>query len=84
MGLDAGVKNQLTLSNGLVINAGIPITRKVRQLHRKLSRRRLHGRNWLKTNLKLNREYRRIANSRADIRHKIVSRIVSTYDSVAI
>lgn len=84
IGVDAGVRHQLTISNGLQIDESVSVTSKVRRLHKELSRRNLHGRNWLKTNRGLNREYDRLANQRADIRHKIVSKLVSRYDSVAV
>jgi putative transposase len=84
IGIDAGIKHQLTLSNGLQINESVPITKKVRRLHKELSRRRLRGRNWLKTNVNLSREYDHLANQRRDIRHRIVSKMISTYDSVAV
>jgi len=84
LGIDAGIKNQLTLSNGLVVKEGVPVTRKIRHLHRELSKRKKYGKNWLRTQLKLNREYDKIANQRADIRHKIASRLTSMYDAIAV
>jgi putative transposase len=84
IGVDAGVRHQLTLSNGVQIDEGVLDTKKVRRLHRELSRRESHGRNWYRTNKKLNKEHDRIANQRTDIRNKIVSKLVSTYDSVAV
>jgi putative transposase len=84
IGIDFGIKSQLTLSIGLRIQEGVFPTKRLRRLHRELSKRaKVHGKNWTKTNLKLNREYQKLSNRRADIRHKIVSRITSTYESVA-
>ena len=84
IGVDAGVKHQLTLSNGLQIDEGVVITKKVRRLHRELSRRKLHGKNWFKSYTRLSRVYDGLANERTDIRHRIVSKLVSTYDSIAV
>ena len=85
LGVDAGIMNQLTLSNGLVIRESVLVTRRIRLLHRELDKRKkVHGKNWFKTSLKLNKEYRRVTNGRADIRHKIVGRLTSTCDSIAI
>jgi putative transposase len=84
IGVDAGIKHQLTLSNGLQIDESVPITKRVRRLHNQLSRRELHSKNWFKTNLRLNREYGHLSNLRVDIRQKLVSKLVSTYESVAI
>jgi putative transposase len=83
LGIDSGVKNQLTLSNGLVIKEAIPVTKRARHLHRELCRRQRYGRNWLKAQLKLNREYDHITNLRGDIRNKVVGRLTSTYDTIA-
>lgn len=83
VGVDAGVKHQLTLSSGLQIDAAVPVAVKVRMLHRKLSRMTAYGRNWFKTRNKLDKEYHHLENKRKDIRHKIVTKLVSTYDSIA-
>jgi transposase len=83
VGIDVGVRHQLTLSNGLHVDESVPVSVRVRKLHMELSRRRLHSRNWFKTNELLNKEYNHLANQRADIRHKIVSRLVTTYYSIA-
>jgi putative transposase len=84
VGIDAGLKHQLTLSNGLQIDESIPVTKRVKRLHRELSKRKIHGKNWFKTKTRLNRGYDRLTNQRTDIRHKLVSKLVSTYDSIAI
>jgi putative transposase len=84
IGVDAGIRNQLTLSNGLQIIEVVPVTRKIRRLHRELSRRIPRSKNWFKTKIKLGKEYDCQTNRRADARHKIVSRLASTYDSVAV
>jgi putative transposase len=84
VGIDGGVKNQITLSNRLTIKEQVPITRRAVRLHRQLSRRKEHGRNWRKTQRRLDKEYERIARMRSEIRHKIVALITSTYRNVAI
>jgi len=84
VGVDAGVKHQLVLSNGLQIDEVVPLSKKARRLHRELSRRVLRSRNWFKTRTKLNREYGSIARRRADVRHKIVSELVSRYEFIAL
>ena len=84
IGVDAGVRHQLTLSNGLKIDESVSLTKSVKRLHRELARRKLHGRNWLKTRDRLGKQYDHLTNKRADIRSKVVSRLVSTYDTVAV
>ena len=83
IGVDAGVKHQLTLSNGLKIDEGVPVTKRVRRLHRELARRNPSGRNWFKTRDRLGKVYDHLADKRADIRNKVVAKLVSTYDMVA-
>ena len=83
LAIDAGIEKQLTINNGIDIVEGASITKKIRHLHRELVRReKTHGKNWLKTNLKLNREYDRITSKRRDIKNKIVSRITSTAKTI--
>ncbi len=82
LGIDFGIDKQLTLSNGLDVREGIVPTKRIRRIHRELSRRKLHGKNWFKTNLRLNREYDRITNQRRDIKNKLVSKLVSTYETI--
>ncbi len=84
VGVDAGVKHQLTLSNGLQVDEAVSVTRRAIRLHRELSRRKRWGRNWSRTKARLNREYGHIVHQRADLRHKIVSRLTSTYDCIAV
>jgi len=85
IGVDAGIKNQLTLSNGVVINCDVPLPfRRIRRVYRELSRRRLlRGKNWSKTKLTLDKIYSKTSNRRHDLRHKIVSRLTSNYEAIA-
>lgn len=82
LGIDFGIDKQLTFSNGLDVREGVVPTKRIRRIHRELSRRRLHGRNWFKTNARLNSEYKKITNQRRDIRNKLVSKLVSTYETI--
>lgn len=84
LGIDLGVDKQLTLSSGLDVREGVVLTKRTMRIHRELSRRELHGRNWFKTNLKLNREYDRINNQKRDIKNKLVSKLVSTYKTIKV
>lgn len=84
VGIDAGIKHQLTLSNGLQLDEGVSLTKRIRRLHRELSRRTFRGKNWSKTNARLNMEYGRITDQRDDVKNKIVSKLITTYNSIAI
>ena len=65
VGVDFGMKRQAVFSNGVAVGGTVPLTTRVRRLHRQMSRR--FGGNWHKTNQRLNREYYRISNRRLDI-----------------
>lgn len=89
LGIDGGIQHQLNFSNRVEIDEGVPITKKIRRLHRELSNREKlvngkHSKNWFKTNLKLNKAYQRLSSQRIDIRHKIVSKTISTYETIAV
>jgi putative transposase len=85
VGIDAGIRNQLTLSNGVIVNSDIDLpARRIGRLHRELSRRGLkRGKNWSKTKLKLDLTYNKTTNRRRDVKHKIVSCLTSNYDAIA-
>ncbi|HEX7032467.1 MAG TPA: transposase, partial [Nitrososphaera sp.] len=86
VGIDFGLHNQLALSNGIIVRYSVPVaTRKVRLLHRELTRRQAAcGRNWWKTRMKLRKAYEHTNNVKADIRNKLVSCIVRNFDVICI
>jgi len=61
-----------------------PFHQEGEEIHRELSKRSRHGRNWTKTRDRLGKDHDHLAHQRKDIRNKVVSRLVSTYDSIAI
>jgi putative transposase len=79
VGIDFGVKNQLTLSDGIAVQYALPIGKKLRKLHKKLSRQTLHGQNWYKTHLYLEKQYAHWNNLKKDISNKLVHHLTDTY-----
>jgi putative transposase len=79
VGIDFGLKTQLTLSDGIVVQYALPITTQLRKLHRKLSRQMLHGKNWNKTQLQLEKQYAHWNNIKKDISTKLVHYLADTY-----
>lgn len=82
IGLDFGIAEQITLSNGIRINYMIPISNKLRKLYKKLSRQKqlklsqeYHSHNWEKTRLKIQKEFDKHTNIKEDIKNKIVHRL---------
>lgn len=85
MGVDAGVLNQLSLANGILIQEQTPITSKIRRLHKQLDKRKkVHGSRWRRSNLALNKEYGHISNQRRDTRNKIVSVLTEKYGRICL
>ena len=75
IGIDFGIKNQLTLSTGIKINYQIPLTDRLRKLAQDVSRKKLHSNNWYKALTKLRKEYGKATNIKRDIKNKIVSHL---------
>jgi putative transposase len=79
VGIDFGLKNQLTLSDGITVQYSLPITKKLRKLHKKLSSQLLHGKNWNKTKIKLDKAYAHWNNTKKDTSNKLVHYLTDTY-----
>jgi putative transposase len=82
IGIDFGLSKQLTLSNGVAIQYSIPVSLKLRKLARRLSKQKLHSKNWNKTRIKLNKEYEKATNIKEDIKNKVVSHLKTKYETV--
>ena len=79
---DLGIKNQLTLSNGLVLNYNIPKSKKERRIQRRLSKKAKNSKNYYKLKNRLNTEQTKTTNKRKDTVNKIVHYLSSNYDIV--
>jgi len=82
MGIDFGISRQLTLSNGIGVKYSVPITEKLRKLHRKLSRQMRFSKNWYKTLNKIRKEFDKINNIKWDIKNKIVKCLKDNCETV--
>ena len=83
IGIDFGIKHQLTLSNGIKINYRIEETKRQKKLQKKLSRQQKGSRNYQKTKQKIQRQHQKIYNRRKDIKNKILS-LLRRYEYVLI
>lgn len=81
-GIDFGLSRQLVLSNGTAIQYAIPVSPKLRKLARRLSKQKLHSKNWNKTRTKLDKEYEKANNIKMDIKNKVVSHLKDNYGTV--
>jgi len=73
VGIDFGVKDKLTLSNGLMIDFEVPETLRLKRLQRLLARKRKGSKNREKVLRLLRREHERVANRRRDCQNKIIA-----------
>lgn len=79
VGVDFGIKDIATCSNGKVFENPKTLyqaERKLKRLQRELSRRKKGGQNWYKTKVKLRRAHYKIACIRNHIQHEISSYLV--------
>ena len=99
IGIDLGISNFATLSNGLVITAPKPldkltrlIVRRQRQLNKKQHPKTkgdiLKGvkksNNYIKASNKLSKIHTRVANTRLDFLHKFTSHLVRNYNGISL
>ena len=87
VGVDLGVKQMVTLSDGHVFEAPKPLGKylqKLKRLQRKMSRTKAKGSNRAKLGKVIARLHRRIADIRNDALHKVTNFIASKYSTVVI
>ena len=99
VGIDLGISNFATLSNGLVIKSPKPLDKLTRLLvrrQRQLSKK-VHPKtkdeakqgvkksnNYIKANMKVSKLHTRISNIRLDFLHKLTSHLVRNYDEISL
>lgn len=87
VGIDLGVKTLATLSDGTVIPNPKPLKRrlkKVKRLHRAVSRKPKGSQNRKKATRKLGKQYRRVARQRANTLHQVTTRLAKTKSVIVI
>lgn len=87
VGIDLGVKNLATLSDGTVIDNPRCLAaseRRLKRAHKALSRKTRGSKRRLKARNKVARIHARVANQRLDAMHKATTMIARTYSTVCI
>ena len=87
VGLDLGLENFATLSDGTIIENPRLLKKSLELLQRKsrqLSKKKKGSCNRLKSRLKLNKLYEKVSNQRLDFLHKLTSKLVKEYDCIAL
>jgi putative transposase len=81
VGIDFGVSNKLTLSNGLTVDFEIEESKRLKRLQKKLARKKKGSKNWVKTKKKIQKEHEKLANKRKDIHNKLLA-LFGHYETV--
>jgi len=87
VGIDMGVRNLITVSDGTVFENPKALNRyehKLKRLQRSLSRKHKGSNNYRKTLLKLQKTYKRISNIRKDAIHKATTWLARTKSAIVI
>ena len=82
VGLDFGVKDNITTSDDDTFNINLPTSRQTKRLQRKLRKKIKFSSNWRKQQIKIADSYDETKRKRKDARNKIVSHLVKEYDRV--
>jgi len=82
IGIDLGVKNQITFSNGVKIQYSVPMSKRLRRLYHFFSRAKPGSRNKEKLLLKIKREFEKQNNKKRDIINKVVHFVTTNYSKV--
>ncbi|WP_457567007.1 RNA-guided endonuclease InsQ/TnpB family protein [Desulfurobacterium sp.] len=75
IGIDLGIKHQITLSNGEKISWYAEETKRLKKLQKTLSRKQKGSKNYFKTKLKIQKEWEYIQNKRKDALNKAISHL---------
>ena len=76
IGIDFGIKSNITLSNGETFNCSIGETKRLKRLQRKFARQVKGSNNRYKTKRLINKEYQRIDNKKNDFANKLVHNLL--------
>ena len=72
IGIDFGIKNNITLSNGETFSCSIGESERLKRLQRKLARQQKGSNNRYKTRRLIRKEYQKIDNKKRDFANKLV------------
>jgi len=84
VGIDFGLKTQLTLSEGIAIQYSIPLSlsKRLRKLNQRLSRQQYRSNNWYHTRRQLEKAYATLTSIKRDIANKLVHYLRTHYGVV--
>lgn len=83
IGIDFGISDDFVFSNGVKVNTKFDYD-KVKNEHKKLSKKTKGSKNQYKQKLKLKKAYKKISNQKQDVKNKVVSFLKNNYNTIAI
>jgi transposase len=84
IGLDFGIKDNVTDSNGVKYNFQFPETKRLKKISKKLNRAELGSNNRNKIKFKLQKQYELAANKKKDAKNKFIHKIIEGNDLIVI
>lgn len=82
IGIDMGIKDNITLSNGEKLNLSIGESERIKRLQKKLAKSKKGSKNRCKVKLNLQKAYRKITNKKKDFVNKLVHRLDQEFDLI--
>lgn len=82
VGIDMGIKDNITLSNGEKLNLSIGESERIKRLQKKLARSQKGSKNRCKVKLNLQKAYRKITNKKKDFVNKLIHRLDREFDLI--
>ena len=79
LGLDFGIKNNITTSEREIFNCSIEESEHLKRLQRKLAKSKKNSNNRYKLRIKIQKEYEKITNKRNDAANKLVNYLLTKY-----
>jgi putative transposase len=84
LGMDFGVKDSITFTNGVKIDTTVKLTPKVKKEHKTLSQKEHNSKNFFKQKIKVKKAYEKVVNQRKDTRDKLVSYLKKNFQYIAV
>jgi len=84
IGLDFGIMDNITTSNGDKINISVPESKGIKKASKKMNKAKKGSKNRFKRKIKLRKEYKKNSNKKKDIANKVVSKLKRENDMICI
>lgn len=84
IGLDFGIKTDITFSEGTKIDTKLPISKKIKKAHKDLSRKERGSKNRFKAKIELGKAYQEQNNIKDEIRNKVVGCLAENFGLIAV